>query len=134
MRDEKTSAADAGIWLQSGSSSSDNVNFCANVGGSGGLANTFTTAPVEAPAGIADFVLDLRFANSKLRLPGYTGTTTTDRQNYLLGRNTGFTNFAQDGVQNPVNEAGVRARVQRARPRALLGAYFKGSAREGGTR
>ncbi len=101
IRDHESGAADAAIWLQAGSSSNDVVSFCANVGGAGALANTFIGGPVNAPAGIADFVLDLRFPNSKLRLPGYTGTASS----YFLGRNTGFSNFAQDGVQNPLNEA-----------------------------
>ncbi len=97
-------AADAGIWLQAGSGAADILNMCANVGGAGALANTLTSPPVNNDA-IADFVLDLRFANSTMRVPNYTGTTVTDRQNYFLGRNTGFTNFAQDGLQNMSNEA-----------------------------
>jgi hypothetical protein len=102
--DEEAGNADAAIWLQAGSSSTDVLSMCANVGGAGGLANTFTTAPVSAPAGIADFVLDLRFPNAQMRVPGYTGTTSADRQNYFLGRNGLFTNFAQDGSQNMTNE------------------------------
>ncbi len=105
MGSDETGAADAAIWLQAGSSSLDVVNICANVGGAGALANTFTTSPVDAPAGIADFVLDLRFANSTMRVPNYTGTTLANRQSYFLGRNTGFATFAQDGTQNMQNEA-----------------------------
>ena len=105
--DDEVGAADAAIWLQAGSSSLDVLTMCANVGGAGGLANTFTTPPVTAPAGIADFVLDYRnaFTNVFLRLPNYTGTTVTDTGNYFLGRNSGFTNFAQDGTKIPQNEA-----------------------------
>src|SRR3712207_7022993 len=48
--------------------------------------------------------LSLRFANSKLSAPGYTGTSFTDRQNYFLGRNTGFGGgaapYVEDGAQN----------------------------------
>jgi hypothetical protein len=102
IRDHESGAADAAIWLQAGSGSGDVINFCADVGAP---ANTFIGGPVNAPAGIADFVLDLRFANSVMRAPNYTGTTLTDRQNYFLGRNTGFSNFAQDGTQNMQNEA-----------------------------
>src|SRR5207249_1820451 len=96
---------ETGILLEAGSLSTDNLTMCADVG-----SNTFT-----APSGaygaqvIANFWLSLRFANAVMKVPNYTGTTFTNRQNYFLGRNTGFGGgtagfqYTEDGTQNMQN-------------------------------
>jgi hypothetical protein len=44
-----------------------------------------------------------------MKVPNYTGTTFADRQNYFLGRNTGFNGgtagfqYVEDGAQNMQN-------------------------------
>jgi Bacterial Ig domain/Bacterial cadherin-like domain len=94
--------SETAILLEAGSSSGDVVDVCADVGGAGALANTFSGT--LSPAIIGNFWLSLRFPNSKLKAPGYVGTTFTDRQNYFLGRNTGFSGgtapYVEDGAQN----------------------------------
>ncbi|HEX8084277.1 MAG TPA: tandem-95 repeat protein [Solirubrobacteraceae bacterium] len=104
ITDPDTTHAETGILLQAGSLSTDVVDVCANVGGAGALANTFSGALNFAGPGIGNFWLSLRFPNSKMRAPGYSGTTFTDRQNYFLGRNTGFSGgaapYVEDGSQN----------------------------------
>jgi hypothetical protein len=94
--------SETAILLQAGSLSTDVVDVCANVGGAGAAANTFTGT--LSPSIIGNFWLSLRFANAKMRAPGYSGTTFTDRQNYFLGRNTGFGGgaapYVEDGSQN----------------------------------
>jgi hypothetical protein len=96
---------ETGILLQSGSLSTDVMTMCADVG-----SNTFTApaTPYGAQV-IANFWLSLRFPNGVMKVPNYTGTTFTDRQNYFLNRNSGFNGgtagfqYTEDGAQNMQN-------------------------------
>lgn len=77
-----------GIFFQSGASGSttDDINACADIGGAGALANTITTE-----AGVIDIRLRLRSSTDSFVLPGFTGlgTSATDVETYLTGRNNG---------------------------------------------
>jgi hypothetical protein len=95
---------ETGILLQSGSLSADNMSMCADVG-----TNTFTPPGSYGAQVIGNFWLSLRFPNAVMKVPNYTGTTFTDRQNYFLNRNTGFNGgaagfqYVEDGSQNMQN-------------------------------
>jgi hypothetical protein len=69
-------------------------NVCADIGGAGGLANTFTSAK---GGGASDFDLQIseRFAGN-LRFPGFVGdgANQTDIQNFIRSRNNGLPTVA----------------------------------------
>jgi hypothetical protein len=101
--------SETAILLEAGSSSADVLTACADVGGAGALANTFTGT--LSPAIIGNFWLSLRFPNSHLQAPGYIPTgTLAGRQAYFLGRNTGFgvgvLLYVEDGTQDMASHAG----------------------------
>ena len=87
--------SEAGIWLQAGSSSSDVLSMCADVG-----SNTFSGT--ISPQGYGAFTLDYRFANAKMTAPNFSGTPQT----YFQNRNSGFGTWAQDGSQTIANAPG----------------------------
>jgi hypothetical protein len=80
----------AGMLAQSGvtSPTGDGSSLCADIGGAGGLANTFTHSLGGAIAG-GDIRVRQR-NNGTVRLPGYAGgaTDTAAVASYLAGRNT----------------------------------------------
>jgi VCBS repeat-containing protein len=98
-----------GITATVGTSNlNDVILACMDIGGAGSLANTF--AGPLGPAAIANFWLSLRFVNSVLQAPGYSGTTLANRKAYFLGRNPTFgsppPDYTEDGSQNMQGHAG----------------------------
>ena len=104
--------SETGIQMTVGTSAAGDVlTACFDVGGAGAAANTFVGT--LGPNAIANIWLSLRFPNSKMKAPGYSGTTFTDRKNYFLGRNPTFNvgppglEYTEDGSQNMQNNAGA---------------------------
>jgi hypothetical protein len=96
IRQPDATHSETGIMLEAGSSAGDTLTMCADVG-----SNTYSGT--LSAAAIGQFWLSLRFPNSTMRAPGYTGTTFADRSAYFRGRNTGFTDYVEDGTQNMSN-------------------------------
>jgi hypothetical protein len=104
------SNSETGMLVEAGSSSTDVLTACMDVGGAGALANTFS-GTLSPTAIIGNFWLSLRFTNSVLQAPGYAPTgSLAGRQAYWFGRNTGFGGgtapYVEDGNKDMVSHAG----------------------------
>jgi hypothetical protein len=84
---EPAGGAFAGLLLSAGAtSSSDDVDVCAQIGGSTAAErNDFSAGD---PSDALDVYVSVGAPLSSIRLPGYAGTTLTDVQNFIFGNNS----------------------------------------------